>query len=252
MDRILTVRSAALAQFGEDAIPMGRPLAEIEDTLVPLYLLHRYQTEAAAKEVGGLNYRYALRGDGQLITQIVDPGTQRKALAALLKTISPATLTLPESLLQILPPRPPGYPRTRESFSAQTGVTFDPQGAADAATEITLGLLFDPQRASRLVEYNARNANNPTLHEVIEAIITATWKAPQIKGLQGQVQRATAGGGCRASARPRGKPGSRHRRSRRRPRRSGLPAEVHRGSVADFVRAAAACKPQLWRASICS
>ena len=51
---------------------MGRPLAEIEDTLVPLYLLHRYQTEAAAKEVGGLNYRYALRGDGQVITEIVD------------------------------------------------------------------------------------------------------------------------------------------------------------------------------------
>jgi len=191
LDRILTVRSAALAQFGEDAIPMGRPLAEIEDTLVPLYLLHRYQTEAAAKVVGGLNYRYALRGDGQLITQIVDPAAQRKALASLLKTISPATLTLPESLLQILPPRPPGYPRTRESFNAQTGVTFDPQGAADAATEITLSLLFDPQRASRFVEYNARDANNPTLHEVIEAIITATWKAPQIKGLQGQVQRAT-------------------------------------------------------------
>jgi uncharacterized protein DUF4953/uncharacterized protein DUF5117 len=191
LDRILTVRAAALEQFGENAIPMGMPMAQIEDTLVPLYLMHRYQTEAAAKEVGGLNYRYALRGDGQMITEIVTPANQRKALASLLKTISPATLTLSDSLLQILPPRPPGYPRTQESFNGRTGVTFDPQGAVEAATEITLGLLFDPQRASRLVEYNARDAHNPTLHEVIEAILSATWKAPQIKGIQGQVQRTT-------------------------------------------------------------
>ena len=191
LDRILNVRSAALAQFGENAIPNGMPMAEIEDTLVPLYLLHRYQTEAAAKEVGGLNYRYALRGDGQMVTEFVSPANQRKALAALLKTISPPTLTLPDSLLQILPPRPPGYPRTQESFNSHTGVTFDPQGAAEAATEITLGLLFDPQRASRLVEYHARDAQNPGLQEVIEATFTATWKAPQVKGLQGEVQRTT-------------------------------------------------------------
>ncbi len=91
-------------------------MAEIEDTLVPLYLLHRYQTEAAAKEVGGLNYRYALRGDGQMVTEIVSAANQQKALDALLKTLAPTTLTLPESLLKILPPRPPGYPRTLESF----------------------------------------------------------------------------------------------------------------------------------------
>ncbi len=191
LDRILTVRAAALAQFGENAIPTGMPMAEIEDTLVPLYLLHRYQTEAAAKEVGGLNYRYALRGDGQMVTEIVSPADQRKALAALLKTLSPATLTLPDSLLKIMPPRPPGYPRTQESFSGQTGVTFDPNGAAEAATEITLGLLFNPQRASRLVEYHARDAQNPGLEEVIEAALTATWKAPQVKGLQGETQRIT-------------------------------------------------------------
>jgi hypothetical protein len=191
LDRMLNVRSAALTQFGEDAIPMGRPMAEIEDTLVPLYLLHRYQTEAAAKEVGGLDYRYALRGDGQMVTQIVAPAEQRKALSALLKTISPATLTLPESLLKIMPPRPEGYPRTQESFSGRTGVTFDPDGAAEAATEITLGLLFDPQRASRLAEYHARESQNLGLQEVIEATVTATWKAPQVKGMPGHIQRLT-------------------------------------------------------------
>jgi hypothetical protein len=184
LDRILTVRAAALSQFGENAIPMGLPMAEIEDTLVPLYLLHRYQTEAAAKEVGGLNYRYALRGDGQMVTEIVSPANQKEALNALLKTISPSTLALPESLLKILPPRPPAYPRTQESFTARTGVTFDPESAAEAASEITVGLLFNPQRASRLVEYHARDAQYPGLQDVIEATVSATWKAPRATGLQ--------------------------------------------------------------------
>jgi hypothetical protein len=191
LDRILQVRSAALAQFGENAIPMGRPWSELEDTLVPLYLMHRYQTEAAAKEVGGLNYRYALRGDGQLVTEIVSAANQRKALSELLKTISPSTLTLPESLLKILPPRPPGYPRTQESFTGHTGLTFDPDAATEAATEITLGLLFNPQRASRLAEYHARDAQYPSLQEVIEATVNATWKTPTAQAMQAETQRVT-------------------------------------------------------------
>ena len=191
LERILKVRAAALQQFGENAVPAGQPLAELEDTLVPLYLLHRYQTEAAAKELGGSNYRYALRGDGQIVTQMIDPAEQQKALDALLKTLSPETLTLPESLLRILPPRPPGYPRTRESFAAQTGVAFDPGGATEAAANITLSLLFNPQRASRLVEYHLRDPRNPALAQVIQAVISSTWKATPATGLAAATQSIT-------------------------------------------------------------
>src|ERR1700733_7525295 len=191
LNRILKVRAAALARFGEDAIQPDRPLSELEDTLVPLYLLHRYQTEAAAKEIGGLDYRYALRGDGELVTRIVDPANQQKALDAVVKTLSPETLTLPESLLHILPPRAFGYPRTRESFEGHTGLTFDPVGAAESAADLTLTLLFDPQRASRLVEYHARNAANPGLNQVIEAVFQATWKAQPATGLGAETQRIT-------------------------------------------------------------
>ena len=116
LNRILQVRAAAIKRFGEDAIQPGQPMAQIEDTLVPLYLLHQYQTQAAAKEIGGLDYRYALRGDGQLITEIVSAPAQRQALEAVLKTLSPEALTLPDFLLRILPPRPPAYPRTRSLF----------------------------------------------------------------------------------------------------------------------------------------
>jgi hypothetical protein len=191
LNRILKVRAAALARFGEDAIQPDRPMSELEDTLVPLYLLHRYQTEAAAKEIGGLDYRYALRGDGELVTKIVDPANQQKALDAVLKTLAPETLTLPESLLRILPPRAFGYPRTRESFEGHTGLTFDPAGAAESAAGLTLTLLFDPQRASRLVEYHARNSANPGLNQVIEAVFQATWKAPRATGLAAEIQHVT-------------------------------------------------------------
>ena len=116
LERILTIRKAALARFGENAIKPGEPMAQLEDTLVVLYLLHRYQAEAAIKMIGGLNYRYSLRGDGQALPEIVPLADQNRAIAAVLKTLEPETLTLSESLLKIMPPRPPGLARTRESF----------------------------------------------------------------------------------------------------------------------------------------
>jgi hypothetical protein len=190
LDRVLTVRAAALKRFGLDAIPVGRPDSELADVLVPLYLMHRYQTEAAAKEIGGLDYRYAMRGDGQEVTAIVSAAEQRKALMAVLRTLSPETLTLPEALLRLLPPVPPGYPRTRESFAAFTGLAFDPVAAAESAADLTLTLLFNPQRAARLVEYHARETNNPGLDEVLNEVLKVTWQAPRANGLAGETQAA--------------------------------------------------------------
>ncbi len=179
LDRVMTIRTAALKRFGENAITKGSPLAQLEDTLVPLYLFERYQTEAAAKEIGGLDYRYNLRGDGQINPTIVSPAEQKKALAAVLKTLSPETLTLPESLLQILPPRPPGLERTRESFPSHTGLTFDPIATAESSADLTLALLLDPARASRLIEYHMRVPESPSLRGVLEAISKTVAERPE-------------------------------------------------------------------------
>ncbi|HBY62558.1 MAG TPA: peptidase, partial [Solibacterales bacterium] len=151
LKRMMDVRAAAMARFGERNIRLGMPLSNLEDTLVPLYLGHRYQLEAAAKSIGGLNYRYALRGDGQMQPAIVAPAEQRRALQALLTALAPEQLALPESLLKILPPRAEGYERSRESFRHRTGLTFDALGPAEAAAELTLSLLLNPERAARLV-----------------------------------------------------------------------------------------------------
>jgi hypothetical protein len=179
LDRVLTVRSTALGRFGENAIEKGTPMAQLEDTLVPLYLFHRYQTEATIKEIGGLDYRYNLRGDNQPNPEIVSAAEQKKALAAVLKTLSPETLTLPESLLKILPPRPPGLERTRESFPSETGLTFDPIATAESAADLTLIVLLDPARASRLVQYHMRVPDAPSLRGLLEAVSKATAERPE-------------------------------------------------------------------------
>lgn len=190
LERLLTVRAAALARFGENAIRRRTPMAQLEDTLVPLYLLHRYQVDAAVTEIGGLDYRYQLRGDGAPGPAIVNAEAQQRALTAVLKTLAPEFLTLPEPLLRLLPPRPPGLPATRESFPSRTAPAFDPISAAECAADLTLAGLFNPQRAARLVEYAARDPGNLTLQAVIDGALAASGKTPRGGGLIQAVQRA--------------------------------------------------------------
>jgi hypothetical protein len=190
LHRMLQVRAAALRRFGQNNVRLGAPMATLDEVLVPLYYSHRYQTEAAAKMLGGSAYTYALRGDGQPVTSIVGADEQRKALRALLETIDVKTLTIPDRVLDLIPPRPPEYPRTRETFPNQTGVTFDPVAAAQAAADLTVSLLLNPQRAARLEQYHARGRNNPDLREVIDALVNAAFKNPPTTGLEVQVAEA--------------------------------------------------------------
>ena len=178
LHRVLAIRSAALQRFGADAIKEHAPMAELEETLVPLFLFHRYQTEAAAKEIGGLQYEYNLRGDGQGNPVILDAATQQKALDAVLETLKPETLTLPESLVAILPPHPPGYPTTQESLPSMMGLAFDPLAAAESSADLTLALLCNPERASRLIEYHVRVPDSPGLSTVLEGISSTTAERP--------------------------------------------------------------------------
>lgn len=187
LNRIMKVRAAALRRFGEKTIREGAPLATIEDVLVPIYMFHRYQVEAASKLIGGMDYTFALRGDGEVPTQIVAAAQQRRALAALLATLKPETLALPESLLKIIPPRPPEYPRGRELFKIHTSPAFDALAPAESAAQHTLTFLFNPERAARLVEFHARDAQNPGLDEVFDAVLKSTWKMPHEKGYLGEV-----------------------------------------------------------------
>jgi hypothetical protein len=193
LNRMMEVRGRVLSRFSANNIRIGAPMSTLEDVLVPVYLLHRYQTEAAAKVLGGLFYTYAVRGDGQKVTERIPAAEQRRALDALLRTIRPETLTLPESVIALIPPRALGYPRGREDFRNRTGVTFDPVGAAESAAALTVGLMLHPERAARLVQYHAEDNNLPGFEEVVDKLLAATWKAEPVLGLGGQVQRAVDG-----------------------------------------------------------
>jgi hypothetical protein len=188
LSRVLDIRALVFKNFGERNIREGAPMATLEEVFVPMYFFHRYQTEAASKVLGGLNYRYALRGDGQPITSLLSPDAQWKALKGLLRTVSPEVLGLPENLIQSIPPRPLGYSRHRELIKTRTDLAFDPLAAAESASDMTFSLVFHPARAARLIEHNARDPRQPALEKVIDEVINATIKAPRQKGYLGAVQ----------------------------------------------------------------
>jgi Met-zincin/Domain of unknown function (DUF5117) len=190
LERMLTVRRAALDRFGEAAIRRGMPLATLEEALVPLYLHHRYQVEAAAKVVGGEYYTYALRGDGQEPLHPVPAAEQQHALTALLATLDPATLALPRSILAEIPPRPYTYPAHRELFDRYTGITFDAISPAVTAADMTVALLLQPERAARLVEQHALDPSLPDLSSVIDRLVATTFDRPPADAYQAEIARA--------------------------------------------------------------
>ena len=152
LENVLAVRKTAMKNFSVNNIRSGEPYTVLEDVFVPLYFFHRYQTEAAVKLVGGMDYNYAVKGDTNLkVTETLDAKTQKVALASVLKTLDGENLAVPKELLPLFPPRAHGYNRSRESFKSNNGVAFDPLGAAATASDMTLGLLLNPERANRMV-----------------------------------------------------------------------------------------------------
>jgi hypothetical protein len=166
----MEVRRIALAGFGQHNVATGVPLALLEEVLVPLYFHHRYQLAAAVKVIGGAQYRYAIRGDGQIPIRPIDAADQRRALSAVLATISPEALDLPESILSQIPPRPAGYQVNREQFSSQSAPVFDALGAAATAADMAIGALVQYERAARMVDYHRRDPQQPDFSEVLEEL----------------------------------------------------------------------------------
>ncbi|MEM9686525.1 MAG: zinc-dependent metalloprotease [Bacteroidota bacterium] len=179
LERVLAVRKAAIDRFSVDNIKSSVPYSVLEDVFVPLYFFHRYQTEAAVKLIGGLDYSYAVKGGDEVVVKRVPPSIQQKALEEVLKTIDVETVKIPHRILELFPPRAMGYGRTRESFKSKVSVAFDPLGAAETAAQMTMELLFHPERASRIVQHKGLDANQKGLDEVIDRVIAHTFKKAQ-------------------------------------------------------------------------
>ncbi len=191
LENLLQVRAYAMGRFSERNIRPGRPMATLEEVLVPIYLIHRFQLIAVGKLVGGEEFNYALRGDGQNISTPVSADRQREAIAALLNTISPTVLRVPDTVLRLIPPRPPGHPKSRETFPGSTGKIFEQYGAAESAAALTLEVMLEPSRAARLIASNARQATMPGFSELTDDLLRVTWFASHRSGIDGVIQRQT-------------------------------------------------------------
>ena len=171
LDNLLAIRKHAIANFSIDNIKTNQPYSVLEDVFVPLYFFHRYQTEGVTKVIGGLDYSYALKGDGSTIVKRVPGKTEKKALVSILNTLNVEELAIPKKLLNLFPPRAFNYGRTRESFKSKTGVAFDPFGAVETASAMTLGLLLHPERVTRLVQHKSLDNSQLGLVEVLDEVI---------------------------------------------------------------------------------
>jgi hypothetical protein len=157
---------------------------------VPIYLLHRFQLIAVGKNVGGQEWTYTLRGDGQELATPVPGDRQREAMAALLNTLTPDVLRVPEHIVALIPPRPPGQPKSRETFPSPTGKVFESLGAARSAATLTLDVLLEPSRAARMIAASARNPDLPGFDELTDELLQATWLGPRGDGIDGEIRRA--------------------------------------------------------------
>jgi hypothetical protein len=190
------VRRIGLARFGLGNIAVGAPLSSLQAKLLPLYLHHRYQLQAAVKSLGGVDYSYAVKtADGPSpprVLEIVPARRQREALEAVLETLAAEELALPPRILDLIPPTAFGHGGgTAEDFPGKAGPTFDPIAAATVAADLAVSALLQPQRAARLIDFHARDASYPDFAEVLKALVARTWgQKPPADAPKAEVLRA--------------------------------------------------------------
>ena len=156
--------------------------------MVPIYLAHRYQVEGVSKLVGGVNYTYALKGDPhEVINSIVDPQIQKQAMNALLGTLNPSFLEIPENVLKLIPPAAFGYRRDRETFERYTSTTFDPIAAAEGSANHSLSFLLNKERLTRIVHHHARDPRQFSLGDYLNSIGASVFSQTGLNAMQHQI-----------------------------------------------------------------
>lgn len=194
--RVLEVRKFALNQFGLDNLAANRPLSDLQEVLMPIYFFHRYQTEAASKLIGGVNYEYIVKegklGADSKPVQAVSAEQQKQALTTLLMTLDPEVLALPESIINLIPPKAMGYYRNRESGPTKMGLVFDPLTLSDAAANHTLNGLLNKARLSRIAHQASMNSEHLDVGEYLQTIISKTIKSAPSRGQANLVSQRVA------------------------------------------------------------
>ncbi len=190
LTRLMKIRRSALDRMGENTIRLGAPMATIEEPLVPIWMYHRYAVEGAASAIAGQDFVYAMRGDDRVPTKWETAINQRKAIVSLSSTLNPSELVVPRKILNMIPPRPPGFGAHREMFPRTTGEAFDPVVPGMIAADVTIGFILQLDRSARMVSQHAVDPTLPGLEEVIDALTKAVFDVPTANAYEAAVQRA--------------------------------------------------------------
>jgi hypothetical protein len=169
----MEVRRVAIARFGTGALPSGEQLADLRRAFVPIWLLDRYQIEAAAKSLGGVDFPYAVNGEG-MAARIVSGTTQWAALYALLDTMTAAELAVPSRLMPLLSGGFGGDSDRQsdiEIIPTAGGPIFDPLKASEVGAVQTLNALLAPERLNRLEVQHASDASVPSPEQLFDLLL---------------------------------------------------------------------------------
>jgi hypothetical protein len=194
LQHIMQVRHIALSRFGLGSLPQGAATSDLRRVIVPIYLYHRYQVASVAKSVGGLDFVYGVNGDGRAPSKPVPAAQQRRALSALLATLDPAVLDLPDPLIDLLSagrdgPRDPQY--LTEVFGDSRTPAFDIGAAVDIAADVTLSEVLQPQRLNRVADLGGRDPQQLQLSELLAKTIASAYPAPATgQGRSGLIRRS--------------------------------------------------------------
>lgn len=210
LDRTMAVRRLMLKHFNEKAIRPGEPMSWLNQRLAHVYLHHRYSVEGVVKNVGGMEFTYALRGDGQVPTRVIPAVDQRRALEMILTVLSPRELAIPEHIPALIPPTPSGYEEPESWYDPALGVALPPAVGAHAtwiespagtaldpfavarsfAQEVVDNLLH-PERVARVVSFHARDSSQLSPDELLTRLVDGTWGATGSRaGADGAYRRA--------------------------------------------------------------
>jgi hypothetical protein len=177
LERTTAVRRLLVDSFNEEAIRPGEPMSLLNMRFAHVYLHHRYALEGTIKYVGGMDFTYAARGDGQVPARILPAAAQREALSRVLDALEPAELAVPDHIPDLIPPSPYGVDGSEIWIGTQAGTAFDPLTVAGGlATEVVENLLHR-QRLARLASFHARDESNPSVAEVLGTVVDRTWGA---------------------------------------------------------------------------
>ena len=192
LDKLLKVRDLALKNIDLDNLVDGEPYDRIEDILVPIYMLHRYQIESAAKAIGGVDYLYFVKNKNNDKVKFVDSKLQKESLKSLLNVLNPKNLVLPTNLIQILSPRSFRNPRTRENFESNTGVTFDYINASSSIINHTLTFLMNPERINRIYQQNMFGENILMLDDYLTIISNSIFSNKRMSPYESSINKNTS------------------------------------------------------------